>query len=223
MDEAANAAYIAQKRVQEMSLEDRGRMIKIVRRICIDRCEELGKMELDESKVGRLDHKIQKLKNMQYVVGIEGMRSDARSDTSGLLIIERAPWGVIGMVLPVTHSVPTMAANAINILAAGNTAVFAPHPSAKRVAQYALQLFNREIERELGVANVLTTIQEPSIEAADQIFQHPQIALLCVTGGPVVVKAAGKYGKPGNRGGTWESSGRGGRDGRFTGGGEGDY
>jgi aldehyde dehydrogenase len=195
VDEAASAALIAQKKVQEMSLEERGRMISIVRRICIDRCDELGKMELDESKVGRLDHKIQKLKNMQYVVGVEGMRSDARSDKSGLLIIERAPWGVIGMVLPVTHSVPTMAANAINILAAGNTAVFAPHPSAKRVAQYALQLFNREIERECGVANALTTILEPSIEAADQIFQHPKIALLCVTGGPVVVKAAGKYGK----------------------------
>jgi aldehyde dehydrogenase len=132
---------------------------------------------------------------MQYVVGIEGMRSEARTDTSGLCLIEHAPWGAIGMVLPVTHAVPTMAANAINILAAGNTAVFAPHPSGKRVTQYALQLFNREIEREVGVANALTTVLEPSIEAADQIFQHPKIALLCVTGGPVVVKAAGKYGK----------------------------
>jgi aldehyde dehydrogenase len=88
-----------------------------------------------------------------------------------------------------------MAANAINILAAGNTAVFGPHPSGAKVAQYALQLFNREIERELGVANVLTTIIEPSIEAAEQIFNHPKIALLCVTGGPVVVKAASKSGK----------------------------
>jgi len=88
------------------------------------------------------------------------------------------------MVLPVTHSVPTMAGNAINVLAGGNTALFAPHPSAKRVAQYALRLFNREIERECGVANVLTTIAEPSIEAAEQIFQHPKVALLCVTGGP---------------------------------------
>ncbi|MDP9051722.1 MAG: aldehyde dehydrogenase [Acidobacteriota bacterium] len=195
VDEAANAADAAAKKVGEMGLEDRGRMIAIVRRICIDRADELGKMELEESKVGRLDHKIQKLKNMQYVVGIEGMSSAARTDKSGLCLIERAPWGAIGMVLPVTHSVPTMAANAINILAAGNTALFAPHPSAKRVAQYALQLFNREIEREVGVANSLTTILEPSIEAADQIFQHPRIALLCVTGGPVVVKAAGKYGK----------------------------
>jgi len=175
VDEAANAADAAAKKVGEL--------------------DELGKMELEETKVGRLDHKIQKLKNMQYVVGIEGMRSEARTDTSGLCLIEHAPWGAIGMVLPVTHAVPTMAANAINILAAGNTAVFAPHPSGKRVTQYALQLFNREIEREVGVANSLTTILEPSIEAADQIFQHPKIALLCVTGGPVVVKAAGKYGK----------------------------
>jgi len=99
------------------------------------------------------------------------------------------------MMLPVTHSVPTMASNAINILAAGNTAVFGPHPSAAKVAQYALQLFNREIERECGVRNVLTTILEPSIEAAGLIFNHPKIALLCVTGGPAVVKAASESGK----------------------------
>jgi len=123
------------------------------------------------------------------------MRSDARSDTTGLCIIERAPWGVIGMMLPVTHSLPTLASNAINILAAGNTAVFGPHPSGAKIAQYGLQLFNREIERELGVANVLTTIQEPSIEAAEQIFNHPKISLLCVTGGSAVAKAAAKSGK----------------------------
>jgi len=195
VDEAVNAAYEAQKKVEKMSLEERGRMISIVRRICIDRCEELGRVELEETKVGRLDHKIQKLKNMQYVLGVEAMHTEARTDTSGVVLIEHAPWGVIGMVLPVTHAVPTMAANAINILAAGNTAIFAPHPSGKRVSQYALQLFNKEIERECGVANVLTTILEPSIEAAAEIFQHPKVALLCVTGGPMVVAAASKYGK----------------------------
>jgi len=195
VDEAVNAAYEAQKKIAAMSLEDRGRMIDIVRRICNDRREELGRMEMEETKVGRLDHKILKLTNMRYVLGVEAMRSDARSDRTGLCIIERAPWGVIGMMLPVTHSVPTLAANAINILAAGNTAIFGPHPSGAKVAQYALQLFNREFERELGVANALVTIQTPSIEAAEQIFHHPKVALLCVTGGPFVVKAASKSGK----------------------------
>ena len=108
-------------------------------------------MELDETRIGRLEHKIGKLKAMRYVLGVEAMQSGARSDRTGLCVIERAPWGVIGMVLPATHSVPTMVSNAVNILAAGNTAVFSPHPAGARVAAYALQLFNRTIEAEIGV------------------------------------------------------------------------
>jgi aldehyde dehydrogenase len=153
VNDAVNAAYHAQKQIGAMSLEDRGRIISIIRRICTERAEELGPMELQETHVGRVDHKIQKLKNIRYVLGVEAMRSDARADKSGLCVIERAPWGVIGMALPVTHSVPTMAGNCINVVAAGNTAVFAPHPSGAKVAKYALQLFNREIERELGIQN----------------------------------------------------------------------
>ena len=195
VDEAVNAAYEAQKQVAAMSLEERKRMIDILCRICMERREELGRMELEETKVGRLDHKILKLTNMRYVLGVEAMRSDARSDRTGLCIIERAPWGVIGMMLPVTHSVPTMVSNAINILAAGNTAVFGPHPSGAKVAQYALQLFNRAFEKECGVRNALTTTLEPSIEAAEQIFNHPKIALICVTGGAAVAQAATKSGK----------------------------
>ncbi|MGA3160118.1 MAG: aldehyde dehydrogenase family protein [Terracidiphilus sp.] len=204
VDEAVNAAYEAQKRLAALSLDERARLVNIIVRICNDRREELGRMELEETKVGRLDHKILKLTNMRLVLGVEAMRSDARSDITGLCIIEHAPWGVIGMMLPVTHSVPTMASNAINILAAGNTAIFGPHPSGAKVAQYALQLFNREIAREFGFSNMLTTVREASIEAAEQIFHHPKVALLCVTGGTAVAQAAAKSckrviaGGPGN-------------------------
>ena len=195
VDDAVNAAYEAQKRVAAMSLEERGRMIDIICNICNEHRDELGRMELEETKVGRLDHKILKLQNMRYVLGVQAMRSDARSDSTGLCMIERAPWGVIGMILPVTHSVPTMVSNAINVLAAGNTAVFGPHPSGQRVAQYALQLFNREIQCQCGVGNVITTTREATIEAAGQIFNHPRVALLCVTGGAGVAQVAIKSGK----------------------------
>ena len=195
VDEAVEAAFEAQRKVAAMSLKERGRMIDIIRGICYDRREELGRMELEETKVGRLDHKILKLQNMRYVLGVDAMRSHARSDSTGMCLIERAPWGVIGMILPVTHSVPTMVSNAINILAAGNAAVFGPHPSGQKVAQYALQLFNREIQRQCGVANVITTTHEATIEAVGQIFNHPKVALLCVTGGAAVAQVAIKSGK----------------------------
>ena len=42
---------------------------------------------------------------------------------------------------------------------------------------------------------MITTVAEPSIESAEQIFRHPDVALLCVTGGPAVVKAAAQSGK----------------------------
>jgi aldehyde dehydrogenase len=88
-----------------------------------------------------------------------------------------------------------MASNAINILAAGNTAVFSPHPAGVKVAARGLQMFNREIQKELGVANVVTMAREATIQNAELIFQHPDIALICATGGPAVVKAAMKHGK----------------------------
>src|SRR5579863_9512089 len=195
VDEAVKASAEAQKKVAGLSLEERGKIVTIIRDLCESRKQEFGKLELDETGLGRLDHKLQKLEIVKNVLGVEAMRSDARTDKYGMCLIERAPWGVIGMVLPATHPIPTMASNAINVIAAGNTAVFSPHPVGAKAACYALQVFNREIRKEVGIENALTTLREPSIRSAEEIFKHPDIALLCVTGGPAVVRAASKHGK----------------------------
>ena len=195
VDQAVQAAAAAQQRVAAMGLEDRERMNAIIRRVCSENAEDLARIELAETKIGRADHKAIKLRNIRLVLGVGAMRSEASSDVTGLCLVEHAPWGVIGMVLPATHSVPTMASNAINILAAGNTAVFSPHPTGVKVAARALQMFNCEIVRELGVANVITMAREATIQNAERIFQHPDVALICATGGPAVVKAAMKFGK----------------------------
>lgn len=195
VDEAVKAAAEAQKRIAALSLGERGRIVAIIKRMCAENSAEWGRIELEETGLGRLDHKIEKLKNVRNALGVEAMRSDARSDTTGLLVIERAPWGVIGMVLPATHSVPTLASNAINVISAGNTAVFSPHPAGAKVAALALRAFNREIQRELGIPNSITTVANASIRSAEEVFHHPGVALICVTGGPAVVRAAAKSGK----------------------------
>src|SRR5439155_16765613 len=115
---------------------------------------------------------IEKLKIVKNVLGVEALQAGIRSDSTGLCIIERAPWGVIGMVLPATHSIPTMASNAINVIAAGNTAIFSPHPAGAKCAQTALRAMNREIEREVGIANTITTVADASIRSAEEIFRH---------------------------------------------------
>ena len=58
--------------------------------------------------------------------------TDAFSGDHGLTLIEYAPFGVIGAITPVTHSLPTLAGNAVNMIAAGNTLVVNPHPSGSK-------------------------------------------------------------------------------------------
>ena len=41
--------------------------------------EAWGKLELDETKIGRLDHKIEKLKIIKLVPGVEWLHPDARA------------------------------------------------------------------------------------------------------------------------------------------------
>jgi aldehyde dehydrogenase len=195
VDEAVGAAAAAQLRVRDMSLDERGQAVAVVRRLCEENAEDWARRELEETGIGRLDHKAEKLRIVKKVLGVEALRIEARSDASGLCVIERAPWGVVGMVLPATHSVPTMASNAINVIAAGNAAVFSPHPAAWKVAAHALAAMNRGIEKETGVANAMTMVAEPGLASVEAIFRHPGVALLCVTGGPAVVEAAMRAGK----------------------------
>ena len=64
VDAAVAAAGEAFQRLSAMTLEDRRRIIGHIRRIAIEQCVELGTMEMEETKIGRLDHKIEKLKTL---------------------------------------------------------------------------------------------------------------------------------------------------------------
>lgn len=195
VDSAVHAAAAAQERLARLGLDERRGAIDVIRDLCDEKAEEWGRLELEETKIGRLEHKIEKLRLIRRVLGVEALESAVRTDSSGMTLIEAAPWGVIAMALPATHSVPTMAANAINVIAAGNVAVFTAHPAANRINTLALQAFNREIERKTGLRDLLCTIENPTIEASAELFAHPGVALICVTGGPAVVKAAMRAGK----------------------------
>ncbi len=195
-NEAVAAAREAFEQLSERGLEDRKRIIDHIRRISIDQCVELGTMEMEETKIGRLDHKIEKLKTLgMKTPGVEFLKSEVFSGDRGLAVVEHAPFGVIGAITPVTHSLPTITGNAVSMIAGGNTLVVNPHPSGKRVAAEGVRRFNEAIHRDVGIDNLICVIAEPTLESAATIFKHRQIALICVTGGPAVARAALNSGK----------------------------
>jgi aldehyde dehydrogenase len=188
---AVAAAREAFDRLSRMTIDDRRRIIQHIRRISIEQCVELGTMEMEETKIGRLQHKIEKLKTLgERSLGVEFLRSEVFSGDHGLAVIEHAPFGVIGAVTPVTHSLPTITGNAVSMIAGGNTVVVNPHPSGKKVAAEGVRRFNEAIYRDLGVDNLVCVIVEPTLETAEALFKHRDIALICVTGGPAVARAA---------------------------------
>ena len=190
VDDAVAAAGDAFEKLKTISLEDRNRAVQIVKDICFNQAEPLGRAELEETQIGRLDHKIEKLQIIRLVPGMEFLRCDAVSGDHGLTVTEYAPFGVIGAITPVTHSLPTLASNFVNMVAAGNTMVVNPHPAGARIACEGVRIFNRAIYEAIGVENLCTIIETPTIESADEIFKHRGVKLLCVTGGPAVARAA---------------------------------
>jgi len=196
VNEAVAAATQAFEQLSERGIAERKRIIDHIRRISIDQCVELGTMEMEETKIGRLQHKIEKLKTLgERTPGVEFLRSEVFSGDHGLAIIEHAPFGVIGAITPVTHSLPTITGNAVSMIAGGNTLVVNPHPSGKKVAVEGVRRFNQAIYRDLGIDNLICVIAEPTLETADAIFSHRGVKLICVTGGPAVARAAMNSGK----------------------------
>jgi len=196
MGDACDAAHRSFEKMRELGTNARKQAIGVIRRLCVAKAVEWGTIEFNETKIGRLDHKIEKLKICgDLVPGVEMLQRMAFSGDSGLTIIDFAPWGVIGAVTPSTHSVPTLTGNAINMIAAGNAAVFNTHPAAAKCAAIAIRAYNEAIFQETGISDLLTTVVKPTLETFDAMCKHPKVRLLCVTGGPAVVAAAMKTGK----------------------------
>src|SRR5712664_3252411 len=173
----------------------RAKVVEIVKTLAEANASEWGRIELEETKIGRLDHKIEKLKIIKLVPGVEWLKPDGLSGDHGITLEEYTPFGVVAAITPSTHSVPTLSGNIVNIVAAGNAVVFNAHPGAAKCAALAVREYNKAIEHETGIENLVTIIEQPTLDSFKAICDHEAVRLLCVTGGPAVVKAAMQTGK----------------------------
>jgi aldehyde dehydrogenase len=193
--EACEAAQEAFVLLQQKGVETRRKIVDLVKTMAADNAPAWGKLELDETKIGRLDHKIEKLQIVKLVPGVEWLHPDGLSGDHGITLEEYTPFGVIGAVTPSTHSIPTLSGNIINIVAAGNAVVFNAHPAAARCAATAVRAYNEAIYRATGIENIACIIEHPTFDSFKAMCGHEAVRLLLVTGGPGVVKAAMQTGK----------------------------
>ncbi len=196
VDEAVTAAAAAQRELQRLSLDGRRKIVEAIRTAVLRENASLSAEAVAETGLGNARDKCAKnLLAATKTPGVEDIEQAAYTDEHGLTLVERAPWGVIGAITPVTNPVATITCNAIGMIAAGNAVVFNVHPGAKGISNRLIGMLNRAIIEAGGPKNLLCGIAVPTIESAGDLMKHPGIGLLVVTGGPGVVKAAMASGK----------------------------
>ena len=177
------------RRVPHRPLADRKKAVDCIKTICVEHAEELGQMELDETKIGRLDHKIAKLRTIPHVPGVEFLRTENARATTG----SRSP------IRPVRrdrrdharHAQPADALRQRDQHARGGQhGRLQRPPVGPKIAAEGVRRFNKAIREAIGIDDLITIIVPPTLESAEALFDHRGIQLLVVTGGPAVARAA---------------------------------
>lgn len=190
---AARRGFEANER---LPLDTRRRMIDGMRRATLANLRELARFAVEETGLGRFDDKLAKNTLVaEKTPGLEVLRPNAVTGDDGLMLTERAPYGVILAVTPCTNPTETVLCNAIGMIAGGNAVVFNVHPAARRTCNWYVHLLNEAIGAAGGPPDVLVSIEEPTIDSAQALMTHPGVRLVVVTGGPGVVKQAMSSGK----------------------------
>ncbi len=198
MDAAVEAADIAQRAYLGRSMQERANYVAAIRSVMLDEenLTSLSRMTVEETGMGNCEHKV--IKNTLAATktpGVEDLTTEAMSGDNGLTLVEYSPFGVIGAITPTTNPTETIICNSIGMLAAGNAVVFSPHPRAKNVSIQLIRLINRALAKEGAPANLVVTIESPSLESTQAMMNHPKVRMLVATGGPAIVKTVLSSGK----------------------------
>jgi acyl-CoA reductase-like NAD-dependent aldehyde dehydrogenase len=196
VDSAVAAARRAFVQLDDLPLAVREHSIAHIRRIARENAQVLAYEAWQETGMGRYEDKIEKnLLNANKTPGTEILNPSAWSGDGGLTVVEYAPYGVIGSIVPSTNPTSTIICNSIAMVAAGNAVVFNAHPGARACSNHTVQLINEAIVEAGGPPNLVCAVAEPTIASAQAMMSHPDVNLLTVTGGVGVVRAAMQSGK----------------------------
>ncbi len=196
VNECVEAATLAFHYLSEATLAKRKEIISAIRTAMLREGDRLAKMALDETGLGRYEHKVIKNRLVtEKTPGPESLIPHTTTGDNGLTLMEWAPFGEIGAITPTTNPTSTIICNSIGMVAAGNSVVFNVHPGAVECSMETVRIISQAVTGVGGPQKLVTAVGRPTIESAGELMHHAGINLLVVTGGPGVVAAAMKSGK----------------------------
>jgi len=172
--------------------------VRAIGHVVYERAEELAEMAIKESGMGVYEDKVAKNKGKAKNIwnSLKNKKSygiiDENKET-GIIKVAK-PKGVVGAVMPVTNPVVTPMCNSMFALKGKNAIIIAPHPRTSNLTKYVVDLFRAELEK-LGLpADLVQTIENPTLDMTKEVMQRADVVV--ATGGGAMVKSAYSSGKP---------------------------
>ncbi|WP_176082696.1 bifunctional acetaldehyde-CoA/alcohol dehydrogenase [Martelella sp. HB161492] len=160
----------------------------------------LARMAVEETGMGVMEDKV--VKNHFASEYIYNKYKDEK--TCGVLSEEpeygiltlAEPVGLICAIVPTTNPTSTAIFKALISLKTRNGVIFSPHPRARHSTCQAARVVLEAAVKAGAPKDIISWIDEPTVELSNALMHHPDINLILATGGPGMVKAAYSSGKP---------------------------
>ena len=188
----------AQKEFEKFNQQQVDAVVRAVAKVVYDNAAELAAMAVEETRMGVFEDKIKKNQGKAKVIWNHMKNKPSvgvirRDEKNGIVEVAK-PMGVIGAVTPCTNPIVTPMCNAMFALKSRNSIIIAPHPRAKKCANYVVNLFNKAIQPFHVPADLIQVMEEPTVELTGLLMKAVDVVI--ATGGMGMVKVAYSSGRP---------------------------
>jgi acyl-CoA reductase-like NAD-dependent aldehyde dehydrogenase len=193
-------AQLAQRAVADWEEDRVDALLYELSEVVSGNAKPLAFAAVAETEMGNVADKIRKIEfaarsvcgSLVGRVGHGAIGTDGRGVTA-----VASPVGVVFALLPVTNPVATIIDEVLICLKGRNALVLSPHPRAQKVSEMTVMLLEPVFRAHGAPPAIVQIVPGPLSQRRTELFMaHQGIALVLVTGGVSIVKAAYRSGTP---------------------------
>ena len=200
IDNLVKKANIAMEEMMKLNQEEIDNIVQVMAKAGLENHIKLAKLAVEETKKGVFEDKVTKnifateyiYNDIKYkkTVGV----IDENEEEGSMTVAE--PIGIIAGVTPVTNPTSTTMFKSLIAVKGRNSIIFSFHPSAQNCSREAAQILRNAAIKAGAPKDCIQWIEEPSLQASNELMNHKGISIILATGGPGMVKSAYSSGKP---------------------------
>jgi acyl-CoA reductase-like NAD-dependent aldehyde dehydrogenase len=200
-NEMVERAIKAQKSFEQWPEDRINALLEEIAKTIAEKAEELANKNVQETGIGVVADKIQKIRFASlevYKTIVDYLAAGVVCKNPQNKVSEIAcPVGVIFAMIPVTNPVSTIVFKCLVALKGRNAIILSCHRNALGIGSQTCDVIRDILERHGAPRDLVQTVRERSSRQKTMMFMHhPGVSLILATGGTSMVKAAYSSGTP---------------------------